>query len=316
MKRRSAIPASLKRQLLVECGHRCAVTGCGHPAVEFHHIVPWAQCQEHDYRNMIALCPNHHVMADRGEIDRKAQRMYKSRTAAFHDGFPLDTSPDTLWVMEILLEVEPSHPAIEVELEFPRFLAPDLAELTLMLHARAWRRLLEYRRLRLNVDYVPEEWETGPMGLSSLSESLQVVRLDDEVISLSGTVISYGSGAAHPNYTTNTLNYLRRPLTPLQLGDLLALDEEGPRKLSNLLRMELDRHCDEKEEPMHFLSAFADAEFFHAFNLRPYGLQITLDPGSIGPMCDPVRRVTLSAVDLAERVGLRSLGVQLWSRHS
>lgn len=188
----------------------------------------------------------------------------------------------------------------------------DLEPLNPILRARALHQLMDHRLLRLNVDFAPEEWETGPLGLSSLSESLQVVRLDDEVISLSGAAISYGSGAAHSNYTTRTMNYLRRPLTLLRLEDLLALDEEGLRWLGNLCRMELDRHLDEMEEPIHFLSSFADIELFSAFSLQSDGLWITFDPGSIGPMCDPVRTVHLASDRLAERVGLTQLGSRLW----
>lgn len=118
MRIRSAIPASLKRHLLVECGHKCAVTGCGHPAVEFHHIVPWAQCQKHEYRNMIALCPNHHTQTHRGDIDRQALRIYKSRAAAKHGGIPSELPPNARWYMDTLVELEPVYPAFEVDLEF------------------------------------------------------------------------------------------------------------------------------------------------------------------------------------------------------
>ncbi len=52
-----------------------------------HHIVPWATCQAHEYENLIALCPNCHRRADRGEIDRKALRIYKFNLRTAHDKF-------------------------------------------------------------------------------------------------------------------------------------------------------------------------------------------------------------------------------------
>ena len=42
---RIAIPNELKRKLLIESGHRCAIPTCKHPEVEFHHIIPWGKMQ-------------------------------------------------------------------------------------------------------------------------------------------------------------------------------------------------------------------------------------------------------------------------------
>ena len=85
--RRSKVPADLRRRVLVEAGHRCAIPTCRHIEVEIHHIVPWAQCHEHKYDNLIALCPNCHNRADRGEIDRQCLKMYKSNLRFVHDKF-------------------------------------------------------------------------------------------------------------------------------------------------------------------------------------------------------------------------------------
>ena len=61
------IPAKLKRRVLVEAGHRCAIPTCRQIEVQIHHIVPWADCQEHKYDNLIALCANCHSRADKKE---------------------------------------------------------------------------------------------------------------------------------------------------------------------------------------------------------------------------------------------------------
>ena len=75
---RPPIPTELRRRVLVEAGHRCAIPTCRHIDVDIHHIVPWGQYKEHKYENLIALCPNCHRRADRGEIDRKSLRIYKA----------------------------------------------------------------------------------------------------------------------------------------------------------------------------------------------------------------------------------------------
>ena len=71
MMSRPNVPAELKRRVLCEAGHRCAIPACREIIeVDVHHIVPWSKCKEHNYGNLIALCPNCHRLADRGRIDQ------------------------------------------------------------------------------------------------------------------------------------------------------------------------------------------------------------------------------------------------------
>lgn len=84
---RPSIPAEIKRRVLVEAGHRCAIPTCRHIHTEIHHIIPWRDCQEHEYENLIALCPNCHRRADQGEIDRKSLKLYKANLRFMHDKF-------------------------------------------------------------------------------------------------------------------------------------------------------------------------------------------------------------------------------------
>lgn len=84
---RPQIPADIRRRVLVEAGHRCAIPTCRYIEVDIHHIIPWAQCQAHEYDNLIALCPNCHRRADGGEIDRKSLRLYKINLRFVHDKF-------------------------------------------------------------------------------------------------------------------------------------------------------------------------------------------------------------------------------------
>lgn len=74
---RPDIPEELKRRVLVEAGHRCAIPTCRFPTTEIAHIDPWSKVKEHKYENLIALCPNDHTRADNGEIDRKSLKIYK-----------------------------------------------------------------------------------------------------------------------------------------------------------------------------------------------------------------------------------------------
>lgn len=113
MPSRSKIPADLKRQVLVEAGHRCAIPTCRSLDVDLHHIIPWAECQTHSYENLIALCPNCHRRAHKGEIDRKSLRMYKNNLRFLSDKF-------TVFELDLLFEL--SQMKEGEELKFPPFM--------------------------------------------------------------------------------------------------------------------------------------------------------------------------------------------------
>lgn len=73
---RPAIPEAMKRQVLFEARHHCAV--CGNPLpVEQAHIIPWSKSRHHSVENLIALCANCHSRADKEHWGAKTLRMYK-----------------------------------------------------------------------------------------------------------------------------------------------------------------------------------------------------------------------------------------------
>jgi len=48
---RDTIPAEVKRAVLVEAGHRCAIPTCRATTTEIAHIVPWAETQDNSFEN-------------------------------------------------------------------------------------------------------------------------------------------------------------------------------------------------------------------------------------------------------------------------
>ena len=48
---RDSIPAQVKRAVLVESGHRCAIPTCRATTTEIAHIVPWAETQDNSFEN-------------------------------------------------------------------------------------------------------------------------------------------------------------------------------------------------------------------------------------------------------------------------
>jgi 5-methylcytosine-specific restriction endonuclease McrA len=99
MTERPPIPADLKRKVLVEAGHRCAIPTCRSLNVDIHHIILGETCKEHKYENLIAICPNCHRRAHKGEIDRISLRLYKNNLRFLYDKF-------TTFEIDILFELK------------------------------------------------------------------------------------------------------------------------------------------------------------------------------------------------------------------
>lgn len=85
--KRPHIPTELKRMVLIEAGHRCAIPTCKHPTTEIAHIVPWSKCKEHTFGNLIALCPNCHTRFDNNQIDKKSIFTYKANLALLNSRY-------------------------------------------------------------------------------------------------------------------------------------------------------------------------------------------------------------------------------------
>ncbi|MFI9393335.1 HNH endonuclease [Streptomyces bauhiniae] len=86
---RPPIPRELRRAVLVEAGHRCAIPTCRQHPVDVEHIDDWAKVKEHRFENLIALCPTCHRRKGDGsdQIDRKSLRQYKANLAVVNDRY-------------------------------------------------------------------------------------------------------------------------------------------------------------------------------------------------------------------------------------
>lgn len=87
MENRPAIPTKIRRAVLVEAGHRCAIPTCRQTPVELAHIVPWSKVKEHTFDNLIALCPTCHTRFDRGDIDKLSIEQYKANLVLINDRY-------------------------------------------------------------------------------------------------------------------------------------------------------------------------------------------------------------------------------------
>lgn len=85
---RDNIPAGVKRAVLVEAGHRCAIPTCRATTTEIAHINPWSESQDNSVENLIALCPNCHTRFDqKKEIDRLSVIAYKRNLGVLNNRY-------------------------------------------------------------------------------------------------------------------------------------------------------------------------------------------------------------------------------------
>jgi hypothetical protein len=84
-----AIPRPIKRVLRQEARFGCC--RCGHPFLEFHHIVPRADEPHNRSEDMMALCPTCHAMATAHALTEVEQRALKANphniVRGYADGF-------------------------------------------------------------------------------------------------------------------------------------------------------------------------------------------------------------------------------------
>ena len=292
---RPAIPAELKRQVLVEAGHRCAIHTCRHPAVDIHHIIPWAQCREHNFENLIALCPNCHRRADAGEIDRKSLTMYKARLAApFHvdegegrvdeDHVYPDENPGApsyawldshrRWRTVIERDSDPKR-HFEAQLEYPDFQGKHFDALNEFVREKMLGMLKKFRE---DVVYANADDEQDLMTLHfEMTSSFAIAILHSNLVSIRFIVHSF-AGGAHGSTRTETVNALLDPFTPLRLSSVFPDLSKGVADLSNycvdfLLKSPTYPH----DEGWVKSGAGPKPSNFSKFNFTAEGLLVTFD---------------------------------------
>lgn len=272
---RIAIPAEVRRAVLVESGHRCAIPRCNETELDVHHIVPWETCLTHEYANLIALCPLCHRRTHKGEIDRKSLMIYKENLAKEYGRHDNGTfrSP-VVESRRRMIEENNSQPGFIFQFDFPDF--PSTVERIVSRNIEAWGYELlaglQSAQEQAEIDYPNKDHPFGTLK-SELFGSYRVVRRDDRVISIEYAVDFYPSGAAHGGRTTKVANYLVKPFNPITLEYLLGSMERLP-ELAAVVRQKL---ADTGNYDLDWLAGGTQpiAENFSLFNVEAYGLAFT-----------------------------------------
>jgi len=105
---RPAIPVEIRREVLLEARHHCAVC-CGGLALEFAHIVPWSKSADHSVENLVALCANCHTRADNEKWGVSSLKHYKDRPCIVTRGAMPPISPAQQAVVDLIVAYNPDQ---------------------------------------------------------------------------------------------------------------------------------------------------------------------------------------------------------------
>src|SRR5215813_14856426 len=102
---RPSIPIAIKRQVLFESRHHCAVC-CNPLPLEQAHIIPWNKVRVHNLANLIALCANCHSRADNEKWGVKTLHKYKTIPCilARKSNAPDGTNAHVVQLIEMLID--------------------------------------------------------------------------------------------------------------------------------------------------------------------------------------------------------------------
>jgi ATP-dependent helicase HepA len=103
---RPAIPIAIRREVLLEARHRCAVC-CEPTPLEQAHIRPWSTSHDHAAANLIALCANCHERADKENWGASALHRYKQEPCALQRDRLPPMSPSQKALLDIIIGIDP-----------------------------------------------------------------------------------------------------------------------------------------------------------------------------------------------------------------
>ncbi len=116
-------PIRVRRILLVEANHRCAICEESTLRFQFHHMIEFAELKHYDPEHMLAICGTCHDKIGTGQIDYKMQVMYKQRLherKSLFDSFPSRFSWDDLHgvITELHNNLAIADPSTESKYDF------------------------------------------------------------------------------------------------------------------------------------------------------------------------------------------------------
>jgi hypothetical protein len=147
-----------------------------------------------------------------------------------------------------------------------------------------------------------KDWEsTSELG-SSLGVHMTVGRLDDQVLSVSVSVDTMYSGAAHPNVNVRALTFDLRTGEEISSGSMFGKDDATRARLAALLdermRADVGNYWNDSINPDEYRYRTVEPRDLTDVKLEADG-SVTFFLGEIGPRAAGLAMITVPASDLA-----------------
>ncbi len=298
---RPQIPAEIRRRILFESGHRCSIPTCKYPDVELHHIVAWEKCFKHEYKNLIALCPNCHRLAHTAKIDRKSLRLYKKNLSAnIQDPTLFD---DLVWIPQSISESYGEEEVNEITLWYPilnESKSPSYKDVNALIKSQMLNLLID-RRAHLFLKDFNNEGDLFVFSESLLCD-FKVMSCSKDIVSIKFDISTYSTGAAHPLHFAVTRNFLLKPLIELHIKNLF-LENLIPTKLVDLVRTDLIKQNKMRGVPIDkdWINSGTDSQTgFDAFSLTKDNLFLFFNEYSVGPYSEGQYTVKIKLSKIAD----------------
>lgn len=293
---RPAIPAELRRQILVEAGHRCAIHTCRHPDVDVHHIEPWSRVRDHRAENLIALCPNCHRRAELGEIDRRALRLYKVRLAAAFRFEELNVYPEEIVLPASLGWLDPSGhwtsaqltragEGFEIALEYPQF-GPAVLGAAAALVNQMVRNRMEATAQKFLRDVAEYPRELTALA-NTLDSSFAVSALNPTLVSIRAAFHAF-AGGVHGSTWFEAWNFRVNSVREFDISEMFADLPGALAAISTYASAELLRPSSDEAQPRSSeewvrSGTNPERENYKCLNLTGKGVLVTFSEYQVGP---------------------------------
>lgn len=184
-----------------------------------------------------------------------------------------------------LSEENHNEPGFTFQFDFPDF--PQPIERIVSRNIEAWglELLAGFQETQKRWDNHPNELEGTLMDIKArLSGHYQIIRRDDEIISIRYSIDTYFTGAAHGRRGTRVLNYTLKPFRPITLDFLLGDISRLP-MLADVIRQALSNTG---LYDMDWLTSGTEPtpENFKLFNIEQHGLTFTFPEYQIASYAD------------------------------
>jgi hypothetical protein len=311
-KQRIEIPSDIAAEVLFESDRTCCVCRLRGKPVQLHHIDD--DPSNSSPENVAVLCFDcHRDTQIRGGFDRKLDaaqiKKYKAdwvkRVQVKRDeqGAISQAPPGESGVLRYLQIRERSEEhSYEFEADYPLIGTIDSSadsEINMCINTLVTRQLQRFRaeamsRTAMKVEMKKRDFPA--IGLDGLVMSHEVVLFTRRTLSIEFQLVSYFSGAAHPNTETKTQNFQLHPPLELELRDLFNESRKYLETLSQYCVTDLHKQkqvrwagYDEAIEQLKNLQdewilsgAAPKYENFTCFSLRNNGIVIHFDTYTVG----------------------------------